>query len=121
MTYVDDMEAPFEGMVMCHMVSDNDAELLAMADTIGVARKWHQHPGTARSHFDISKSKRALAIKAGAREITWRQAGMIARMRRQALASQPVVPSIAEMLQLPAGDVADAPASAPPPRQTALF
>lgn len=75
--YVDDMAAPFGNMVMCHMWADSDEELLAMADKIGVARKWIQgHPtlsfGEHRNaswvHFDIAKSKRALAVKSGAVE-----------------------------------------------------
>ena len=75
--YVDDMAASFGNMIMCHMWADSDAELLAMADKIGVQRKWIQgHPtlsfGKHRNaswvHFDIAKSKRALAIKNGAIE-----------------------------------------------------
>jgi hypothetical protein len=75
--YVDDMKANFGNMVMCHMWADTDAELLAMADKIGVQRKWIQgHPelsfGKHRNaswvHFDIAMSKRALAVKAGAVE-----------------------------------------------------
>lgn len=75
--YVDSMEAAFGRMVMCHMWADTDAELLAMADAIGVARKWIQgHPflsfGKHRDaswvHFDIAKSKRAQAVKLGAVE-----------------------------------------------------
>lgn len=80
--YVDDMKAQFGRMVMCHMLADTDAELLAMADRIGVQRKWHQYPGTHRSHFDIALSKRAEAVAAGATEITWRQAGLVTRHRR---------------------------------------
>ena len=38
--YVDNMQAPFGNMVMCHMWADTDDELLAMADAIGVQRKW---------------------------------------------------------------------------------
>ncbi len=52
---------------MCHMLADSMAELLTMADTIGVDRKWFQpqsHP-----HFDICKAKRTQAIKAGAIEV----------------------------------------------------
>jgi len=80
--YVDDMRASFGRMVMCHMVADTDEELHAMAACIGVARKWHQKPSTARSHYDIALSKRALAVAAGAIEITWRQTGaMVARRR----------------------------------------
>lgn len=82
--YVDDMRAPLGRMVMCHMLADTTEELLAMADTIGVARKWIQYPGTHREHFDISLSKRAEAVKHGAVEITWRQTGQIARRKRQA-------------------------------------
>lgn len=82
--YVDDMKAAYGRMVMCHMLADSDEELLAMADTIGVQRKWHQYPGTFRSHFDIALSKRALAVANGAKEITWREAAAITRARRKA-------------------------------------
>jgi hypothetical protein len=75
--YVDNMRARFGRMIMCHMLADTEEELLEMADKIGVARKWHQHAGMPKSHFDISLSKRALAVKHGAVEITWRQAGEI--------------------------------------------
>ncbi|MEN6605894.1 MAG: DUF4031 domain-containing protein [Bryobacteraceae bacterium] len=68
--YVDDMQAPFGRMVMCHMSADSTDELLAMADRIGVARRWLQYPGTDREHFDICLSKRVLAVKAGAVETT---------------------------------------------------
>ena len=75
--YVDDMRAPYGRMVMCHMIADTDDELHAMADAIGVARKWHQG-----DHYDIALSKRALAVQRGAREITWRQAGLMMREKR---------------------------------------
>jgi hypothetical protein len=76
--YVDDMKAGYGRMKMCHMIADTDEELHAMADKIGVARKWHQG-----DHYDICLSKRALAIKAGAVEIEWREAGcMIALAKR---------------------------------------
>ena len=39
-----------------------DAELHAMADAIGVSRRWHQAPPKHRSHYDIALSKRAAAI-----------------------------------------------------------
>lgn len=75
--YVDDMKAPYRGMVMCHMLADTTEELLAMADRIGVARRWIQYPGEDREHFDISLGKRTLAVKAGAVEVTRRQVGEI--------------------------------------------
>lgn len=65
--YVDNMTASYGRMIMCHMWADTLPELLAMADTVGVSRKWLQQPPKASwIHFDIAKSKRALAIKHGA-------------------------------------------------------
>jgi len=71
--YVDDMRAPFRRMIMCHMIADTTEELNAMADKIGVARKWIQYPGSSREHYDICLSARAKAVAAGAIEITWRE------------------------------------------------
>ena len=76
--YVDDMVASFGRMKMCHMVADTEAELHAMADKIGVARKWYQG-----DHYDVALSKRALAIAAGAVEITFRQCGLMSAVRRR--------------------------------------
>lgn len=95
--YVDPAVHPFGNMVMCHCWADELDELLAMMDAIGVKRKWIQgHPTLseprARSaswvHFDISKGKRALAVRLGAREtdrygpLYWQAAreGDVARM-----------------------------------------
>jgi hypothetical protein len=81
--YVDDMRAPFGRLIMCHMIADTREELVAMARTIGVQLKWIQYPDTAREHFDIALSKRALAVAAGAIEITLIQcAAMEARRRK---------------------------------------
>jgi hypothetical protein len=83
--YVDNMNAGYGRMKMCHMIADTTDELLAMADTIGIARRWLQHAGTHREHFDICLSKRALAVKAGAVEVTMKQIGRILRERRSGL------------------------------------
>lgn len=80
--YVDDMEAPYGRMKMCHMLADSDEELHAMADRIGVARRWHQAPPKHSSHYDIALTKKALALAAGAIPITWRQAGAMNARRR---------------------------------------
>ena len=65
--YVDDVRHPFGRMVMCHLWADTEAELLAMVDRIGVDRRWYQRPPKASwHHFDISLSKKAAAIAAGA-------------------------------------------------------
>jgi Protein of unknown function (DUF4031) len=85
--YVDDMRAPFGRMVMCHMVADTTEELLAMADRIGVARRWLQYAGTPKEHFDIALSKRALAIQAGAVECG--KAEVVALLRRKRGGTQP--------------------------------
>lgn len=82
--YVDNMYlspiGQFGRMKMSHMYADTHAELVAMADTIGVARKWIQHQGDPkREHFDIALSKRKLAVKAGAIETEWRHWGRFSR------------------------------------------
>lgn len=70
--YVDDMYAPFGRMKMCHMLADTEEELHAMADRIGVARKWFQRPPKAWGpHYDIAMSMRAKTVAAGAVEINW--------------------------------------------------
>lgn len=68
--YVDNMEAGFGKMIMCHMIADTTAELLEMADKIGVNRKWIQDAGTYQEHFDICLSMRKKAVKEGAIELT---------------------------------------------------
>lgn len=67
--YVDASTYAYGRMVMCHMLADTPAELHAMADKIGVARRWFQAPPKASfPHYDIAKSKRDLAVRAGAIE-----------------------------------------------------
>lgn len=94
--YVDDMEASFGRMIMCHMVADSTEELLAMADRIGVARKWMQHPGTPYEHFDVSKAKRALAVEAGAEEVTQRDVAYLIRKKCRETTPPEVLEQIAE-------------------------
>jgi hypothetical protein len=79
--YVDNMRANFGRMKMCHMIADSTGELLAMADKIGVDRKWIQKAGTPHEHFDIALSKRALAVEAGAVEISMMDLGRKIRAR----------------------------------------
>lgn len=80
--YVDDMRAKFGRMVMCHMIADSTEELLAMARSIGLQAKWIQHPGTHKEHFDVNLAKRAEAVRAGAKEITWMELGRLVHERR---------------------------------------
>lgn len=67
--YVDAAIYGYGRMVMCHMIADTPDELHAMANRIGVARRWFQQPPAASFwHYDIAKCKRALAVAAGAVE-----------------------------------------------------
>jgi Protein of unknown function (DUF4031) len=83
--YIDDMHRYPIGelrlgkftMKMSHMIADSEEELHAMASRIGVARRWYQD-----DHYDVSLGKRALAVKAGAVEITYRQYGLMSSNRR---------------------------------------
>lgn len=77
--YVDDMLAPYGRMKMSHMIADTEAELHAMADKIGVARKWYQG-----DHYDICQSKRELAIQHGAQALSRMELGRIAIAQRRA-------------------------------------
>jgi hypothetical protein len=69
-------------MVMCHMVADTSEELILMAERIGVGMRWLQHPGADKEHFDVCKSKRALAVAAGAQEVTSRHVVEVIRRKR---------------------------------------
>ena len=72
--YVDDSRARFGRMVMCHMMADSPDELHGMAVAIGVARQWFQGPPKHfYPHYDIALSKRVLAVRRGAKEVTARE------------------------------------------------
>lgn len=62
--YVDNQKNPYGRMKMCHMLADTLEELHAMADLIGIKRKWFQNESTP--HYDICQEKRELAIQNGA-------------------------------------------------------
>jgi hypothetical protein len=79
--YVDESQHPYRRMVMCHMIADTLDELHAMADRIGVARHWFQ-ANASTPHYDICKSKRALAVAAGAIEVDRDQLVAIIRSLR---------------------------------------
>ena len=82
MVYVDNMRASFGRMIMCHMVADSVDELHAMADKIGINRRWFQdnphHP-----HYDVTLKKKALAVKYGAKEITMQELVSITNRRKK--------------------------------------
>jgi hypothetical protein len=79
--YVDKATNPFGRMKMCHMLADSLDELHAMADKIGMRREWFQN-NPDHPHYDLSQSKRVLAIQQGALEIDTRQLVDLIRMWR---------------------------------------
>ena len=70
--YVDQPQHRFGRMLMCHLLADTPAELHAMVNRIGVARRWYQHSAST-PHYDIAKGKRALALAHGAIEVDRRE------------------------------------------------
>lgn len=65
--YVDRARNGYGRLVMSHMIADSLDELHAMADAIGVARRWFQAaPPASFPHYDVAQTKRALAIQHGA-------------------------------------------------------
>lgn len=74
-----------------HLLADTDEELLAFAKRLGLQPAWLQHEGTPKVHFDVTDQMRARAIRAGAREITWRQSGELVAAKRAALPKPPAV------------------------------
>lgn len=62
--YVDDVQHPFRGMIMCHMWADTLGELLHVADRLGLRREWLQAPPKASwIHFDVSLGMKRKAIE----------------------------------------------------------
>ncbi len=79
--YVDTSVYALGRMIMCHMIADTPEELHAMADEIGVQRRWFQAPPRASFwHYDIAKTKRTLAVAAGA--IACDRTAFVAALRR---------------------------------------
>jgi len=80
--YVDAAVWSYGRMTMCHMLADQTEELHEMADRIGIARCWFQN--ARYPHYDICKTKRAMAVRFGAREIGRREFVQIARKLQNA-------------------------------------
>ena len=67
MIYVDNAKNSFNRMVMSHLSADTTEELLNFAiRDLGLKGEWIQNRGTWKEHFDVSKSKRDVAVKKGA-------------------------------------------------------
>lgn len=89
--YVDGARNSYGRMVMCHMLADTPDELFAMADKIGVDRRHFQRRASA-PHFDICKSKRAIAVKHGAIEVDRRWLHRVMRKIKCGLTPWRIVP-----------------------------
>lgn len=79
--YIDNMNAHYRRMIMCHMIADTKEELLDMASKIGVNLKWIQDEDTYSEHFDICLSMKKKALELGAKEITMTEFGRILSKR----------------------------------------
>jgi len=58
----------------CHMTADTLEELHDMADKIGMKRSWFQMSKKDVPHYDLVASKRKLAVKHGAIELSRNEA-----------------------------------------------
>jgi len=81
MVFVDNMNAHFRGMIMCHLMAETTDELDAFAKKLGLRRKWRQ--AGSWNHYDICLSMKKQAIAAGAREVTTREMVMLVREWRE--------------------------------------
>jgi hypothetical protein len=65
----------------CHLLADTRDELHAMADALGIPRRYFQdHPW--RWHHDLPEPLRARAVALGAREVTMHEVGALLKQRK---------------------------------------
>ncbi len=70
--YRNNMNWPYRWF--CHMFADTFEELFDLAESIGLSDRWFQHKERSwMAHFDLTKTKRRKAVRAGAVEITSRE------------------------------------------------
>ncbi|KIA72727.1 hypothetical protein ANMWB30_24950 [Arthrobacter sp. MWB30] len=64
------------------MTADSTEELIAFAVGLGLRADYIQHPGTWKEHFDVTETKRRLAVRKGAVEVSYRDHVMHMATRR---------------------------------------
>ncbi len=65
----------------CHLLADSREELHAMADELGIPRRFFQdHPW--RWHHDLPEHLRARAVQLGAQELTLHEVGVLLQQRK---------------------------------------
>ena len=75
----------------CHMMADSEEELHEFASRIGLKRSWFQKKSETdhRWHYDLVPSKRAQAVRLGAREVDRRFIVQLVNARRQEQDTEP--------------------------------
>jgi hypothetical protein len=74
-----------------HLTADTPEELHDFAARLGLKRAWFQNADNYRWHYDVTPSKRAAALRAGAREIDRRGLAALMAARRAAGSTAGVV------------------------------
>lgn len=73
--YVDDMRWPAKvgqvAGVWSHLMVDTSEELHEFAARLGLRPEWVQHEGRPTEHYDLTDSKRHLALRLGAEPIAY--------------------------------------------------
>lgn len=73
--------ATFRWKQSCHMYADSLEELHAMADLIGMKRRWFQNRPHL-PHYDLVEARRAKAVANGAVEVSLKEMVTEMRLRR---------------------------------------
>lgn len=72
--YVDDLNQPYRGDLLSHLVADTHLELLAACDLLGLDPSFIQRQNTPWEYFPVTESEKQAAIsKGGAIQVTQRE------------------------------------------------
>jgi hypothetical protein len=76
-TYVDRAEWEWRGRKWCHLLADDIDELHSFAASLGLKPSWFQDKGNF-PHYDLTESKRELALRRGAVAVSRQEVWQIA-------------------------------------------